>query len=148
MRRILAACLIACGMSAVPAAAATDPPPRAALEGFVCQRSTNHFDRAIEVVGVMRPLTGTQAMAMKFVLLRRQDVGGHYDPVRGRDLDRWLTPTPATLGQRPSDVWRLDKLVVNLPAPAVYRFRVSFRWTGTSGTAIGRTELVSPLCSQ
>ncbi len=148
MRRALLCGLLTCATIAVPATAATNPPPRAALEAFVCQRATNHFDRAIEVVGVMRPVAGTRAMAMKFALLRRPSSGGRYNPVAGRNLGRWLTPTPATLGQRATDVWRLRKLVVNLPAQSLYRFRVGFRWTGRSGTGLGRTVLFSPVCSQ
>ncbi len=148
MRRALVPCLLVCGAIAVPAVAATRPPPRAALTGFVCQRATNHFDRAIEVVGVMRPVTGTRAMAMNFVLLSRQSSGGAYAPVAGTNLGRWLTPTPETLGQRTTDVWRLKKLVVNLPAHAVYTFRVSFRWTGSAGVFLRRTVRFSPTCAQ
>ncbi len=108
----------------------------------------NHFDRTIEVVGVMRPVTGTRGMAMNFVLLRRQSGAAAYAPVVGTNLGRWLTPTPATLGQRPTDVWRLKKLVVNLPAHSVYRFRVSFRWTGSAGVFLRRTVRFSPTCAQ
>jgi hypothetical protein len=96
----------------------------------------------------MRPVSGTQAMAMEFVLLRRAVGGGPYAPVSGKDLGRWLSPTPPTLGQRPSDVWRLDKLVVNLPAQSLYRFRVRFRWTGSSSTVLSRTVLSSPVCTE
>ncbi|HLY49054.1 MAG TPA: hypothetical protein VKR21_07645 [Solirubrobacteraceae bacterium] len=148
MRRLLVACLLTCGAVAVPSAVASSSLPRATLRGFVCQRSSNHLDRAIEVTGVMRPVTGTQAMAMKFVLLRRAVGGGAYAPVSGKDLGRWLTPTPPTLGQRSSDVWRLDKLVVNLPAQSFYRFHVSFRWTASSSTVLSRTVLSSPVCAE
>jgi hypothetical protein len=100
------------------------------------------------VVGVMRPVAGTRAMAMKFALLRRPSSGGTYGPVSGANLNRWLTPTPPSLGQRPTDVWRLRKLVVNLPAHSAYRFRVSFRWTGSAGVFLKRLVRFSPVCSQ
>jgi hypothetical protein len=145
---MLVACLIACGTVVAPAGAATNAAPRAALEGFVCQRAASHFNRAIAVVGVMRPMTGTQEMAMKFVLQRRTMSGGAFAPVQGRDLGRWLMPTPATLGQRPNDEWRLTKLVVNLASAVDYRFRVTFRWTGAAGAMLGRTALLSPGCAQ
>jgi hypothetical protein len=138
---------LACAAPAL-AAPATTPSPRAALEGFVCQRASASLDRAIEVTAVMRPVTGTQRMEMKFVLLRRSAFAGPFRAVQGGDLGRWRQPNPATLGQRPSDVWKLKKLVVNLAAPSAYRFRVSFRWLGTAGTRLGRAVLFSPLCYQ
>ena len=147
MRRALAGCLIACGIAAAPAAGAISTPSRATLTGFVCERAPDPLDRALAVTAVMRPAPGTQRMAMRFVLLRRPS-GGSFSPLPGRDLGRWLTPNPATLGQRPTDTWKLDKLVVNLTAPAAYRFRVTFRWTGASGAVLGRTTLQSPICVQ
>lgn len=131
-----------------PAAAANTAAPRASLENFACQRASTALDRSIEVTGVMRPMTGTQRMEMKFVLLRRPASGEQFQPVSGGDLGHWRQPTPATLGQRPSDVWRLRKVVANLSGPAVYRFRVTFRWEGASGTSLGHTTLFSGLCSQ
>src|SRR4029077_4961798 len=99
-------------------------------------------------VGVMRPMIGTHAMGMKFVLQRRSLSGGAFAAVPGRDLGRWLVPTPATLGQRASDEWRLNKLGVNLASAFGYRLRVSFRWTGEAGALLGRTVLTSPVCTQ
>jgi hypothetical protein len=130
--------------SAVPAAA-TPAPPRALLQGFACQRATNPLNRAIQVVAVMRPRTATHRMELKFVLLRRPTSGGAFSPVHGGDLGQWHQ---TTLGQRPGDVWKRKQVVANLGAPAVYRFRVSFRWLGDSGTVLGRTVLFSSLCYQ
>jgi hypothetical protein len=149
MRRAVLVCATALA-AAIPAGGAwatTSPPPRAALEGFVCQRASNHLDRAIEVTAVMRPVTGTQRMAMKFVLLRRDAAGGPYSPVAGRDLGTWLAPS-AGLGQRPTDVWKLNKVVVNLASASVYRFRVTFRWFGSSDLELQSTTLPSPVCTQ
>ncbi|HTX30523.1 MAG TPA: hypothetical protein VMD09_04015 [Solirubrobacteraceae bacterium] len=150
MRRAVCVCLIAFvfASTAGPALAVTSPPPRAALDGFVCERASNALDRVIAVVGVMRPVTGTQRMQMRFVLQRRDAVTNSFTVVQGGDLGRWRSPTPATLGQQPNDVWRLRKLVANLPGPATYRFRVTFRWLGTSNTVLGRSTLTSGTCSQ
>jgi hypothetical protein len=150
MRRSLVACalsLAAAGTGGASASsAATSSPPRAALQGFVCQRAANALDRGIEDIAVMRPMAGTQRMEMKFVLLRRTGFGAPFYPVQGGDLGRWRQPKPPSLGQRPSDVWRVKKLVVNLTAPAAYRFRVTFRWIGASGLPLGHAVLFSPLC--
>jgi hypothetical protein len=149
MRRAVSVCLITCvcAFAAAPALAGTAPAPRAALDGFVCERAGNALDRVIAVVGVMRPMSGTQRMQMRFVLQRRSARSRSFTAVQGGDLGRWLSPNPATLGQHPNDVWRLRKLVANLPGPATYRFRVSFRWLGSS-SALGHSTLTSATCSQ
>jgi hypothetical protein len=155
MRRVLYAHLtaLACALAAGPAVAAaeqssgTTTPPRAGLDGFVCKRASDALDRVIAVVGVMRPVTGTQRMEMRFVLQRRAPGAALFTPVRGGDLGHWRQPDPTTLGQRPNDVWRLRKLVANLPGPATYRFRVSFRWLGASGV-LSNSALTSSTCTE
>ena len=96
----------------------------------------------------MRPLAGTRHMSLKFDLLM-SDGGSVRAPsscapgISGLDL-----PQDPTLGQLPGDVWNLRKQVVELGAPAVYRFRVLFRWTGAHGRVIGSAVRYSPRCRQ
>jgi hypothetical protein len=150
MRRglVVGAITCACLAAEIPAASATSAPPRVSLEAFACQRAANALDRAVSVTAVMRPLQGTQRMEMKFWLLRRVPGDSSFSPVAGRGLGQWLHPDDATLGQRPDDVWRLSKPVVNLAAPAVYRFKVMFRWIGASGRALDRVSRLSAACYQ
>ncbi len=148
MRRALLACLTSLLAAAPAVAAPPTQPPRASLEAFACRRAADSLDRAIQVTAVMRPMTGTDRMQMKFVLLRRRNGAGRFAPVQGRDLGVWLDPNPVTLGQRPNDVWRLKKVVANLGGASAYRLRVTLHWLGSSGTVLGRTVLVSPLCAQ
>jgi hypothetical protein len=123
-------------------------PPRAALEGFTCRQAPNALNRWVAVTAVMRPVAGTERMALKFRLLRRPASGGSWVDVGGGDLGKWKSPGDPTLGQQPADVWKKTKEVVNLPAPAVYRFRVSFRWTGAGGQVLSWTALLSRTCDQ
>ena len=148
MRRAVSVALLiaACGLFAAAAVASPDAPPRADLTGFVCERTGNALDRVIAVMVVMRPVSGTQRMQMRFVLQRRSEGTSSYTAVQGGDLGRWLSPSPATLGQHPNDVWRLRKLVANLPGPATYRFRVSFHWL-SGGSTLERSTLTSETCS-
>lgn len=149
MKRALIACLIAAAATAAVADAAAPPPPRTQLQAFVCQRSSNQLNRAIAVTAVMRPVTGTERMAIKFEMDRMTSHSGSFANVRGGDLNQWRHPTdPPTLGQQPADVWRLTKEVVNLEAPAVYRFKVTFRWTGSSGRVLQDTVRLSERCNQ
>ncbi len=148
----LAAAASADGALAAPPSAdgaLAAPPPRAALDQFVCQRAANVLNRAISIQAVMRPVSGTQRMGLKFQLLRKTHRARSFVDVSFGSLGKWVYPTdPPTLGQRPDDVWQYTRLVAKLPGPAVYRFRVSFRWTGTGGSVLQLTSLLSPKCAQ
>ena len=151
MKRALLACLSAaalCASGAVSVAAGATPPPRAELDGFVCHHASDALDRWIAVTAVMRPIPGTERMALKFELQRMTAHRGSFVDVRGGDLGKWRYPRNPTLGQQPDDVWRLYKPVVNLEAPAVYRFQVSFRWTGSGGRVLEVAHRLSARCSE
>lgn len=147
MRRSLIAVLVLIAVpGAARAAGSTPSAPRASLQEFGCRRAPDAIDRVISVVAVMRPQTGTRAMALKFDLLRWIPRDQQFVLVKGGDLGRWRHPLDPRLGQQPGDVWRLKKVVADLAAPAKYRFRVIFRWTGPDLQA--RTVLFSRLCEE
>jgi len=149
MNRMLLACAIASAASTTAVAAAEDAqPPRAALEQFVCIRASNPLSREIAVTAVMRPVAGTERMALRFELQRSTAKHRAFVDVGGGDLGKWVPPPNPTLGQRPNDVWIRQKEVANLAAPAVYRLRVSFRWTGRDGHVLARVVRLSKLCDQ
>jgi hypothetical protein len=150
MRRALHTCLLAgaavVATSAVAAGATQSP--RASLQDPVCLQASNALDRAVAITAVMRPVAGTERMKLEFTLLVKPRGKSSYSPVRGGDLGKWISPSNPTLGQRPADQWNLRKQVVNLAGPAVYRFRVGFRWTGAHGRSLGRQYRFSPPCDQ
>ncbi|HET6870725.1 MAG TPA: CARDB domain-containing protein, partial [Solirubrobacteraceae bacterium] len=102
----------------------------------------------VSIQAVMRPVTGTAKMQMRFDLMRKAKPNAPFKIVRGHFLGSWLTPDNPTLGQRPGDVWIVNHPVVGLPAPATYRFRVSFRWVGSSGQQLSSAVQSSPTCYQ
>jgi hypothetical protein len=122
--------------------------PRAQLTGFSCHRALDPANRSVSVTAVMRPLTGTQHMALKFKLLSTSPLTGTTTPIHFGDLGTWKTPKDPSLGQLPDDVWNLQKSVYQLAAPAIYRFRVSFRWTGRGGRVIATADKLSARCHQ
>jgi len=132
-----AAAATAVALGSATASGASAPPPRDQLRSFVCQKALDPPTRAVSIQGVMRPVTGTAKMQMRFDLMRKTKTGAAFKVVRGHFLGSWLTPDNPTLGQRPGDVWIVNHPVVGLPAPATYRFRVSFRWTGAHHRALG-----------
>ncbi len=136
------------GAAGAVAATASGAGSRAHLRHFVCQRALDPAARAVSVTAVMRPLTGTAKMALRFELLSRAAGASTMNPISGGDLNTWISPPNPTLGQRAGDVWILNKQVVNLMAPATYRFRVLFRWTGARNRVLASTEQTSPRCYQ
>jgi hypothetical protein len=149
MRRLILMCALALAAApgaAVAAGATNVTPPPAALTDFVCQRSPIPLNRAISVTAVIRHMTGASKLSLRFRLLRKSRGSKSFVSVSSGDLGRWKTNP--TLGAQPGDVWRVRKPVVDLPAPAVYRFKVSFRWTAADGTVLGLTTLSTRLCPQ
>ena len=149
---VAAGCLAAAviGVGSGSAGATTPaPPPKDQLRSFLCQKALDPPSRAISVQAVMRPVTGTGSMQMRFDLMRQTTVGGPFKLVRGRLLGSWISPQEPTLGQRPGDVWIVTHPVVDLLGPATYRFRVSFRWNDSNGQQLGTTAVqTSPNCYQ
>jgi hypothetical protein len=120
-------------------------PPPAALTKIACRSTLNPARRSVSVVSIMRHIPATKSLAVRFTLLEKLP-GTAPTPVRDGDLGHWTTPTDPALGQLPADVWRLDKTVYNVDAPASYRFRVTFRWTGRDGTVLSRETVRTGRC--
>jgi hypothetical protein len=148
MRRFLSICVAVSLIGAAAATAAGVGPPRARLRHLVCQRALDPVGRAISVTAVMRPVKGTAKMSVRFELLSRVKGMTAVSPVSGGDLNSWISPPNPTLGQRSGDVWNLKKPIVDLMAPATYRFRVQFRWTGAHGRVLATTSRDSQTCFQ
>ncbi len=150
MKRFLAILAVAAGtlLTLAPSAIAS-PAARAQLEGYSCRDALDPPHRSVSVKAVMRPLPGTRRLALKFDLLEKAaGSSASQSVVRGGNLGVWISPRNPTLGQLAGDVWVLNNSVINLDAPASYRFRVSFRWTGAHGHVLGTAVRYSQRCGQ
>jgi CARDB len=142
----VAVCALALGSGT--AVATTTPPANDQLRSFVCQKALDPPARAISVQAVMRSVPGTSKMQMKFELMRQIKPHARFLAVRGKGLGTWISPTDPTLGQQAGDVWILNHPVVNLSAPATYKFKVLFKWIGSQGQTIDADTQTSPSCYQ
>ena len=115
------------------------------LSHVVCQRAVDPPARAVSVIASMRPGPGTVRMAVDFHLLERAPGTRTYQRLAGAGLNTWIEKD---FGSQPGDVWRVVHPVADLPAPAVYRFDVAFRWSGPGGRVLARTTRVSRKCRQ
>lgn len=138
---------LALALGPVSATASTTTPPRAALTSFACRRALDPPNRSVSVKAVMRPVTGTRALSLKFDLLETS-AGATRSLTGAGDLGVWLSAKDPTLGRRPGDVWELTKAVSNLGAPAGYRFRVTFRWLGARAKVLATAVRQSGSCRQ
>jgi hypothetical protein len=131
-------------------ASATVGPARAHLRKFVCQQALEPAQRLVSVVAGLRPIRGTRRLLLKFDLLAKPAGASTYTVVHGGDLGTWKSPPKQaiTLGTRAGDVWSLNHPVADLPAPASYRFVVSFRWIGPRGRVLATVVRDSRTCFQ
>ena len=141
----VAACALAVGSGP---ATAQSTPPRDELSSFVCQKALDPPARAVSIQAVMRPLSGTSKMQMKFDLMRQTKSHPRFAIVHGHSLGSWISPNDPTLGQQPGDVWIVTHPVVDLAGPATYKFRVTFRWVGSRGQTLGTATQTSATCYQ
>ncbi len=149
LRPFIAATVLAVLLAGTPALAqAATSSSTAALTDSTCQRTVDPAFRAMSVTANMRPVTGTRAMRLQFVLLESHAVHGRYRVVHGHNLGRWLVPSPPTLGQRPGDLWQVAHPVALLAAPAFYRLKVTFRWLGSDGKRLAQAVELTPVCHQ
>jgi hypothetical protein len=135
-------------LGSTAAAADSTSPPRDQLRTFVCQKALDPPARAVSVQAVMRPVTGTSKMQMRFELLRQTKTHPRFTSVHGRGLGSWISPSDSTLGQRAADVWIVNHPVVDLSGPATYKYRVMFKWLGAQGQTLSAATQVSPPCYQ
>jgi hypothetical protein len=141
---VTAFCTLAVGV--IAAASVSADPPRSQLTRFMCVTAPDPVSRAISVTAVMRPLSHTSKLQIKFQLYSRSSSARPFTRVRGGDLNRWVSPSDPTLGRRSADVWSVIKQVVDLKAPADYRLRAIFRWIGSHNKVLGTSVRTSANC--
>jgi hypothetical protein len=148
MKRIVIAAAVGLVVLAAGAAGVTASPPAAHLRGFSCQHAIRPVARSVSITAVMRPIRGTKRMSLRFELLSKTRMNGPWSTVSGGDLGHWVSPANPTLGQRAGDVWILHKSVIDLAAPASYRYEVSFRWIDGHEHTLGSAVRWSGTCTQ
>jgi hypothetical protein len=148
MRRFLAVSVVVLGAGGAlfGAAASASSQPRALLRDFQCQRALDPGQRQVSVSAVMRPLTGTKQLQLRFQLLSKPSATAAFTEVHGNNLGNWETPSDPSLGTRPADVWMVNHPVADLPAPDIYRFVVTFRWIGDHHSVLGTTTRETHSC--
>src|SRR5205085_7909738 len=98
------------------------------------------------VTAVKATAAGTQQLQMLFEQQERTGRGVLF--IHGGGLGQWISPKAPALGRHPSDRWVVNHPVTGVPVPGSYRFKVSFRWIGSSGRVIGQAQRTTLSCRQ
>ena len=144
-RYLVIACVLAglAGTSTLSAQASSAP---VALRAYGCSPNLQPLLRGLNVTAVMRPVTGTQTLRMRFDLLRASHRTARYRVVHGANLGRWITPPKPTLGRQPGDVWNVSHPVVGVSRAGYYRLQVTFEWLGANGRRLAATTRTTAVC--
>ncbi|MGI8594105.1 MAG: CARDB domain-containing protein [Solirubrobacteraceae bacterium] len=126
---------------------AAAPPAALAAPSAQARVATCHLDpvqdqRYAVFTGEMASLRRGNRMEMRFELERRAPGEGAFVPVDVPKLGVWNRAKP---GRSP---YRFNQRVEKLAAPATYRARVTFRWTGPNGAKKVVARRVTPPCKQ
>jgi CARDB len=127
-------------LAATAPAALAAPSARATVA--TCHLDPVQEQRYASFTGEMASLRKGNRMEMRFQLERRAPGEAAFTPVDVPALGVWNRAKP---GRSP---YRFTQRVEKLAAPASYRARVTFRWTGPKGAKKVVARRVTPRCKQ
>src|SRR5215216_3467979 len=134
---LLAACLpAAAGARALPGAAA------AGVRLTACVPALEQHERTATFEARVRQARGGERIQVRFTLQQREPASREWHRIVAEGLDEWQTSEAGV------SRYSYAKTVQNLPAPAVYRVVVRFRWLDAGGTVLARARATSRGCRQ
>jgi hypothetical protein len=141
---LAAACALAlCSLlpaAALGAGAAARQTAAATLEQ--CTTAIEQSERSATFVGEMTAIPGTARMLMRIEVLQRTPAEPLFRPLPYPGISQWLRAAPGVHTFK-----NLDR-VTDLPAPALYRAAVHFRWLNARGRTIRSLELRTGRCDE
>jgi len=113
-----------------------------------CHRAPTIDQRVASVATWMRPVPNGQHLAVKVDLWERSPGQKWAMRTDVPGLGGWVTPSDAGVGSRSGDVFKYRQAVGRLEVPAVYRFRVAFRWLDADGNVVREAGRSTGVCRQ
>jgi hypothetical protein len=127
------------------AAFAEGAKPPASVKLRVCRSGAYYDNRLISFrvrMGRFSDTNAPQNLMMRFEVLQKLNENARFKKLKADGLGTWFSSTDsATLYQR-------DLALTNIETAAVYRAKVSFRWTTSDGSIEWRRLIVSSACKQ
>ena len=148
---LLALALPAAG-AGVAASAGTDtgttttpgavPPPALSATVEQCVAATVQAGRSVTFTGQMETVPGAKRMAMEILVQARTPEEAGFHTLTAAGPGTWQRSEAGL------KIYKYERQVTNLPAPAAYRAVVLYRWIGEHGRVIRRAERRTPVCRQ
>jgi hypothetical protein len=129
-------------MAALPGAATTSPAPTLSAGVEQCVTAPTQADRSVTFTGQMETVAGAHRMAIEIVVQEHtiEEEGFHTLTTAG--LGSWQRSEAGV------KIYKVRQAVTDLPAPAVFRAIVRYRWMNEKGQVIRHDERRTPICKQ
>jgi hypothetical protein len=127
-------------LTAAPGAHAGEPAARVVMTA--CTAGLKPQDRTVTYEGLMRRISGTRRMQMRFALQVRARGATKWTGLKGPGLGVWVT------SNRGVARYSFSKRIENLGAAASYRVGVRFRWLDAKAKKIDDELVTSKTCRQ
>jgi hypothetical protein len=123
---------------------ATTPPPTGTAPGAPAPGSATlaQADRSATFSSEMVAITGSQRMEVRVTLLERDPGDSGFAAVSAPGLGEWQRSEPGV------QIYSYVKQVSNLPAPALFRASVGYRWLDAHGKVLQSVTRNSATCAQ
>ncbi|MGH2853895.1 MAG: hypothetical protein ACRDLF_06850 [Solirubrobacteraceae bacterium] len=120
----------------------TNPAPALSASVEQCVTAATQADRSVTFTGQMETIPGAHRMAMEIVVQEHGpgEVGFHTLAAAGSGT--WQR---SEVGLK---IYKYERQVTDLPAPAGFRAIVLYRWLNERGHVIKREERRTPVCRQ
>jgi hypothetical protein len=120
----------------------TDSAPTLSAGVEQCVTAAPQAGRSVTFTGQMETVAGAHRMAIEVVVQERapEDEGFHTLTTAG--LGAWQRSEAGV------KIYKVRQAVTDLPAPAVFRAIVHYRWLNEKGQVIRRDERRTPTCRQ
>lgn len=123
-------------------AGTTSPAPTLTADVEQCVTAPTQADRSVTFTGQMETVAGAHRMAIEIVVQEHtlEEEGFHTLTTAG--LGSWQRSEAGV------KIYKVRQAVTDLPAPAVFRAIVRYRWLNEKGEVIRRDERHTPICKQ
>jgi hypothetical protein len=143
-RSILSMAVTTAALLALPGTGTGTTAPAPTLSAGVeqCVTAPTQADRSVTFTGQMETVAGAHRMAIEIVVQEHtiEEEGFHTLTTAG--LGSWQRSEAGV------KIYKVRQAVTDLPAPAVFRAIVRYRWMNEKGEIIRHDERRTPICKQ
>lgn len=129
-------------LAADTGATGTTPPPTLSAGVEQCVTAPSQADRSVTFTGQMETVAGAHRMAIEIVVQEHTIEAEGFHTLTTAGLGSWQRSEAGV------KIYKVRQAVTDLPAPAVFRAIVRYRWMDEKGEVIRHDERRTPLCKQ